>query len=76
MKYTKDILHYTPKKQCKRKVSRRYDLDDATPNEILRDVKIKLKYKEDANEKKVKRRLVSYFQVRKKTYFFLQIYLV
>jgi hypothetical protein len=48
-----------------------YDLDNATPNEILRDFKIKLKYIEDANEKKVKRRLVSYFQVRKKNLFFL-----
>jgi hypothetical protein len=46
-----------------------YDLDQATPDEILRDAIIKLKYKEDGKEKEVELRLVSYFDVEKKQVF-------
>lgn len=47
-----------------------YELDDTTPNEVLRDAKIRLKYKEDNQEKEVELRLVSYFDTDKNRCFY------
>lgn len=58
------------KNNAKEELVEEYDLDDATPNEILRDAKIKLKYKEDGKEKEVELRLVSYFDVEKSRCFY------
>jgi hypothetical protein len=58
------------KNNAKEELVEEYDLDDATPDEILRDAKIKLKYKEDTKEKEVELRLVSYFDVEKNRCFY------
>ena len=58
------------KNNAKEELVEEYDLDDATPNEILRDAKIRLKYKEDGKEKEVELRLVSYFDVEKSRCFY------
>ncbi|UAM98370.1 IS4 family transposase [Polaribacter litorisediminis] len=50
-----------------------FELDQATPDNILRDAKIALKHKDDqGQEKQVKLRLVSFYhQEKNKTYYFL-----
>ena len=68
---TQNIFFVTRlKNNAKEELVEEYDLDDATPNEILRDAKIKLKYKEDAIEKEVELRLVSYFDAEKNRCFY------
>ena len=52
-----------------------YELSDLTPNEVLRDVKIGLKYKEGKQELTVELRLVSYYNPKtNKSLHFLLIY--
>lgn len=68
---TQNIFFVTRlKNNAKEELVEEYDLDDATPDEILRDAKIKLKYKEDNKEKEVELRLVSYFDVEKSRCFY------
>lgn len=68
---TQNIFFVTRlKNNAKEELVEEYDLDDATPDEILRDAKIRLKYKEDATEKEVELRLVSYFDVEKNRCFY------
>ena len=68
---TQNIFFVTRlKNNAKEELVEEYDLDDATPNEILRDAKIKLKYKEDGVEKEVELRLVSYFDAEKSRCFY------
>ncbi len=64
---TQNIFFITRlKNNAEEELVEEYDLDDATPNEVLRDAKIKLRYKQDAQEKEVELRLVSYFDTEKK----------
>lgn len=58
------------KNNAKEELIEEYDLDDATPNEVLRDAKIKLKYKQNSQEKEVELRLVSYYDVEKNRCFY------
>jgi hypothetical protein len=52
-----------------------YELSNLTPNEVLRDVKIGLKYKEGEQELTVELRLVSYYDPKtNKSLHFLLIY--
>lgn len=68
---TQNIFFVTRlKNNAKEELIEEYELDEATPNEILRDAKIKLKYKQDAKEKEVELRLVSYFDVQKNRCFY------
>jgi hypothetical protein len=68
---TQNIFFVTRlKNNAKEELVEEYELDDATPNEILRDAKIKLKYKEDNIVKEVELRLVSYFDVEKSRCFY------
>lgn len=68
---TQNIFFVTRlKNNAKEELVEEYDLDDATPNEVLRDAKIKLKYKQDAEEKEVELRLVSYFDTEKNRCFY------
>lgn len=49
-----------------------YELNDLTPDEVLRDAKIALKYREGKDEKTVKLRLVSYYDPKtNKSFHFL-----
>jgi len=61
------------KNKAKEKLLEEFDLPEATPDEILRDAKIALSYKDDKGlDKQVELRLVSYYHVEKnKTYYFL-----
>lgn len=68
---TQNIFFVTRlKNNAKEELIEEYELDDATPNEILRDAKIKLKYKEDGIVKEVELRLVSYFDIEKSRCFY------
>jgi hypothetical protein len=58
------------KNNAKEELIEEYDLDDATPNEVLRDAKIKLKYKQNSQEKEVELRLVSYYDLEKNRCFY------
>lgn len=58
------------KDNAKEELIEEYEMDDATPNEILRDAKIKLKYKQDNEVKQVELRLVSYYDVDKNRCFY------
>lgn len=65
---TQNIFFVTRlKTNSKEELLEEYELDDTTPNEVLRDAKIRLKYKEDNQEKEVELRLVSYFDTDKKS---------
>ena len=61
------------KNNAKEKLLEEYDLPEATPDEILRDAKIALSYKDDKGlDKQVELRLVSYYHTEKnKAYYFL-----
>jgi len=61
------------KNNAKETLLKEFDLPDATPNEVLRDAKIALTYKDERNqEKQVELRLVSYYHKEKnKVYYFL-----
>ncbi len=61
------------KNNAKEMLLEEFDLPKATPDEILRDVKIALKYKDkDSNQKQVELRLVSiYHKEKNKVYYFL-----
>ena len=49
-----------------------YDLEPATSDQVLRDVKIALEYEQDGERKQVELRLVSYYHPEKnKVYYFL-----
>lgn len=58
------------KNNAKEELLEEYDLEEATPNEVLRDAKIKLKYKQDGQEKAVELRLVSYYDTQKNRCFY------
>jgi hypothetical protein len=71
---TEDIYFVTRlKNNAKEILLEEYDLPEATPDEILRDAKIALSYKDDnGQEKQVELRLVSYYHAEKnKAYYFL-----
>lgn len=61
------------KNNAKEVLLEEFDLLEATPNEILRDVKIALSYKDkEAEQKQVELRLVSFYHAEKnKVYYFL-----
>ena len=61
------------KNNAKEAVLEEFELPEATPDEVIRDAKIALKYKdEEGNERQVALRLVSYFHPEKnKAYYFL-----
>lgn len=61
------------KNNAKEVLLEEFDLPKATPDEILRDVKIALKHKDkDGNQKQVELRLVSFYHKEKnKVYYFL-----
>jgi len=61
------------KNNAKETLLEEFDLQEATPDTILRDAKIALKYKDDSGlEKQVELRLVSFYHEEKnKTYYFL-----
>ena len=60
------------KNNAKERFIEEFDLEKATPDTILRDAKIGLKYKDDDNEKEVILRLVSFYhQDKNKVYYFL-----
>ena len=61
------------KNNAKEVLLEEFDLSEATPNEILRDVKIALSYKDrEAAQKQVELRLVSFYhQQKNKVYYFL-----
>jgi hypothetical protein len=61
------------KNNAKETLLEEFDLLEATPNNILRDAKIALKYKDDKGlEKQVELRLVSFYhQEKNKVYYFL-----
>lgn len=60
------------KNNAKERFIEEFDLEQATPNNILRDAKIGLKYKDDTTEKEVELRLVSFYdQEKNKVYYFL-----
>lgn len=60
------------KNNAKERFIEEFDLEEATPDTILRDAKIGLKYKEDDKEKEVVLRLVSFYdQDKNKVYYFL-----
>src|SRR5690606_28122839 len=58
------------KDNAKEELIEEYELSEATPNEVLRDAKVKLKYKEDSQEKEVELRLVSYYDTSKNRCFY------
>ena len=61
------------KNNAKEVLLEEFDLPEATPNEILRDAKIALSYKDkEGEQKQVELRLVSFYHVEKnKVYYFL-----
>jgi len=60
------------KNNAKERFIEEFDLEPATPDTILRDAKIGLKYREDHTEKEVELRLVSFYHKEKnKVYYFL-----
>ena len=74
-KWNKDDIFFVTrlKNNVKETLIKEFDLLEATPNEILRDAKIALKYKgENGDENQVQLRLGSYYHKEKnKVYFFL-----
>lgn len=69
-----EILFVTRlKNNAKETLLEEFELQQATPNNILRDAKIALKYKDDnVHEKQVELRLVSFYHEEKnKVYYFL-----
>ena len=69
-----DIFFVTRlKNNAKETLLKEFELTDATPNEVLRDAKIALKYKDkQGHEKQVELRLVSFYHKEKnKVYYFL-----
>jgi hypothetical protein len=69
-----DIFFVTRlKNNAKETLLEEFDLPEATPNNILRDAKIALKYRDDDGvEKQVELRLVSFYhQEKNKAYYFL-----
>lgn len=70
MEYTKIFFVTRLKNNAKEELVEEYELDDATPNEILRDAKINLKYQEDGLAKAVVLRLISYFDTEKSRCFY------
>lgn len=69
-----DIFFVTRlKNNAKEKLLKEFELNDATPDEVLRDAKIALKYKDkQGHEKQVELRLVSFYHKEKnKVYYFL-----
>lgn len=58
------------KDNAKEELIEEFELNDYTPDEILRDARIKLKYKEDNLEKEVELRLVSYYDAEKNRCFY------
>ena len=68
---TQNIFFVTRlKDNAKEELVEEFELSEATPNEVLRDAKIKLKYKEDNDIKEVELRLVSYFDTTKNRCFY------
>lgn len=74
-KWNKDEIFFVTrlKNNAKETLLEEFDLKEATPDNILRDAKIALKYKDDTGlEKQVELRLVSFYHEEKnKTYYFL-----
>lgn len=74
-KWNKDEIFFVTrlKNNAKETLLEEFDLKEATPDNILRDAKIALKYRDDAGlEKQVELRLVSFYHEEKnKTYYFL-----
>lgn len=74
-KWNEDEIFFVTrlKNNAKETLLKEFDLSDATPNEVLRDAKIALKYKgEKGIEKQVELRLVSFYHKEKnKVYYFL-----
>jgi hypothetical protein len=68
---TQNIFFVTRlKDNAKEELVEEFELGEATPNEVLRDAKIKLKYKEDNEIKEVELRLVSYYDTNKNRCFY------
>jgi hypothetical protein len=68
---TQNIFFVTRlKDNAKEELVEEFELSEATPNEVLRDAKIKLKYKEDNEIKELELRLVSYFDNTKNRCFY------
>lgn len=60
------------KDNAKEELIEEFELKESTPDHILRDAKIRLKYKEGNQEKEVELRLVSFYDVEKnKSFYFL-----
>jgi len=74
-KWNKDEIYFVTrlKNNAKETLLEEYDLSEATPNEVLRDAKIALRYKDkEGQEKQVELRLVSFYHKEKnKAYYFL-----
>ena len=74
-KWNKDEIFFVTrlKNNAKETLLEEFDLPDATPNEVLRDAKIALKYKDgDGSGKQAELRLVSFYHEEKnKVYYFL-----
>jgi len=74
-KWNEDEIYFVTrlKNNAKEVLLEEFDLPKATPDEILRDVKIALKYKDkDGSQKQVELRLVSFYHKEKnKVYYFL-----
>ncbi|MCF6212566.1 MAG: IS4 family transposase [Flavobacteriaceae bacterium] len=74
-KWNKDEIYFVTrlKNNAKETLLEEYDLPEATPNEVLRDAKIALQYKDkQGQEKQVELRLVSFYHKEKnKVYYFL-----
>lgn len=70
---TQNIFFVTRlKDNAKEELVEEFELKEATPDEVLRDAKIKLKYKENNELKEVELRLVSYYDATKnKCFYFL-----
>lgn len=73
--WNKDEIYFVTrlKNNAKETLLKEFDLVEATPNEVLRDAKIALKYKNKQGEElQVELRLVSYYHKEKnKAYYFL-----
>lgn len=74
-KWTNDGIFFVTrlKNNAKEVFLKEFDLPEATPDEVLRDAKIALKFKDDEGlEKQVDLRLVSfYYEEKNKVYYFL-----
>lgn len=73
-KWNEDEIFFVTrlKNNAKETLLKEFELSEATPDEVLRDAKIALKYKDEGLQKQVELRLVSFYHKEKnKVYYFL-----